>query len=247
PLKQTDVPPGIAELVTKCTAKKPAERPQGFAPVCAELEKIQAGLEPSAPVTEPPGRPAWLIPTAALVFLLIAGLMMWVLLRKPKETGPAFAKTLSTSTGEMELVSAGPFLFGQKKESVILPSFYVDKTEVTNQAYAGFAKATGRAVPEGFPQDKPDLPVVNVSILDAQAFAAWAGKRLPNAREWEKAARGIDGRAFPWGNEKDPSRANVGSAGLKPVTDFSNGASPSGAVNMVGNAWELVEQLTPPS
>ena len=249
PLRQTDAPPAVADLVAKCTAKKPAERPQGFGPVCEELERILAGLEPAAaPPAEAPGRPAWLIPAAALVFFLIAGLMMWFFLGKPKQdTGPAFAKMLNTPAGEMELVPAGPFLFGEKKESVILPSFYVDKTEVSNRAYASFAAATGRVLPEGFPQDQPDLPVVNVTILDAQAFAAWAGKRLPNAREWEKAARGTDGRAFPWGNEKDPARANLASAGLKPITDFPNGASPAGALNMVGNAWELVEQLSTPS
>src|SRR5262249_9156150 len=150
--------------------------------------------------------------------------------RKPKEEiGPAFAKTLMTPTGEMLLVPAGPFLFGEKKESIILPSFYVDKTEVTNRAYAEFCKASNHAVPEDFPQDQPDMPVVNVSILDAQEFARWAGKRLPNAREWEKAARGTDGRMFPWGNEKDKSRANIESVELKPAADYGNGASPAGA------------------
>jgi formylglycine-generating enzyme required for sulfatase activity len=250
PLKQTDAPAGIAELVSRCTAKDPAQRPQGFGPVCAELESILARLEPAAapalPSAEPAGRPAWLIPAAAFVVLLIAALLYFVT-RQTAPTGPAFAKSISTATGEMLLVPAGPFQFGEKRESLILPSFYIDRTEVPNRAYAEFCKATGRALPEGFPGDKPDLPVVNVSILDAQAFAAWAGKRLPNAREWEKAARGDDGRLYPWGNEKDPARANIGGTGLKPVTEHPNGASPAGALQMVGNAWELVEQLNEPS
>jgi serine/threonine protein kinase len=251
PLKQTDAPPGIAELVSKCTAKDPAQRPQGFGPVCADLEKILASLEPgtaASPVAEPPGRPAWMIPSAAVALFLIAAVMMYFIVgRKKDDIGPSFAKTLSTPSGEMVIVPAGPFQFGEKKESIILPSYYVDKTEVSNQAYAAFCKATNHALPDKFPADKPNLPVVGVSILDAQEFARWAGKRLPNAREWEKAARGADGRLFPWGNEKDAARANVGGSELKPVTDYANGASPSGALNMVGNAWEFVEQLATPS
>ena len=119
--------------------------------------------------------------------------------------------TISTPTGEMVLVPAGSFLFGEKKEPVSLPAFYIDKTEVTNAAYADFCRATNRPLPPAFPRKSAGLPVVNVSILDAQLFVKWAGKRLPTAREWEKAARGTDGRDFPWGNEADPSKANIDS------------------------------------
>jgi serine/threonine-protein kinase len=151
----------------------------------------------------------------------------------------------------MVLVPEGPFLFGEKKESVTLPAFYIDKTEVTNDAYGKFCKATGHALPQGFDAAHSDFPVVHVSVVDAQSFARWAGKRLPNAREWEKAARGADGRLFPWGSDHDASRANVadnaaGGKRLQPVAGFANGASPCGALQMVGNVWELVEQLTPP-
>jgi serine/threonine-protein kinase len=250
PLQQTDAPAGVAELVSKCTAKDPAQRPKGFGPVAAELEAILAALEPAtaqAPPVEPPGRPAWMIPVAAFLLLAVAAGLYFLLLKPKEQLGPAFAKTLATPTGEMLLVSAGPFQFGEKKESLILPSYYIDKTEVSNRAYADFCKTTGRALPDAFPQDKPDLPVVNVTILDAKDFAAWAKKRLPNAREWEKAARGSDGRLYPWGNDADASRANVKSSALRPVNDFPGGASPAGALQMVGNAWELVEELRNPS
>ena len=88
-------------------------------------------------------------------------------------------------------------------------------------------------------------PVVNVLILDARAFAAWAGKRLPKGREWEKAARGKEGFLYPWGNELDTARANVGSGKLLPVSALPSGASPYGALNMSGNVWELVDRGEP--
>jgi formylglycine-generating enzyme required for sulfatase activity len=147
----------------------------------------------------------------------------------------------------MVLVGAGEFASGGDKERIALPAFYIDQTEVPNVEYAKFCMATNRPPPDGFPADKPDYPVVNVTLADARAFAAWARKRLPNALEWEKAARGVDGRAFPWGNERDSTRANVGTYQLRPVNDFANGASPFGALQMVGNVWEYVDQLRPPT
>jgi serine/threonine-protein kinase len=147
----------------------------------------------------------------------------------------------------MVLVPEGDFEFGEKKAKAHLPAFYIDKTEVSNAAYAAFCSATGRPLPKGFPQDKPNYPVVNVTVLDAHQFANWAGKRLPTSKEWEKAARGEDGRTFPWGNEKDSARANVGGRDLEAVDSHADGASPYGVLNMVGNVWEYVEQLSVPS
>jgi formylglycine-generating enzyme required for sulfatase activity len=283
PLYQAGAPQSACYLVASCTAKNPADRPQGFAPVCAELERMIADVEaatvavpspttaapasaaaaaakPAASPTAravgaaPSSRPAWLIPAVVAAVLLIAAIGYLVMRPKPEAAATAGATgaaalpaTLASSSGDMILIPAGVFEFGEKKVSVPLPAFYIDKTEVTNAAYAEFSKATGRPLPKDFPQDKPDYPVVNVTVLEAHAFATWAGKRLPSSKEWEKAARGQDGRAFPWGNENDPSRANLGTKKLRPANAFPNGASPYGALQMVGNAWEFTEQISQPS
>ena len=261
PLHQAGVPQAVCDLVATCTAKSPAERPQGFGPICQELERVLLEQEaPTALLPEmqplpPPAKntPGWLLPVVILV-ALVATVGLYFATR-PKHgpieptgpTGPVLAKSIPTPTGEMVLVPAGTFLFGEKKQPVDQPAFYVDKTEVTNAAYEAFCRAKGRPLPEHFQADKPDYPVVWVSFLDAQAFAQWADKRLPTAREWEKAARGPDGWSFPWGNQPDPSRVNLKSKGARPVGDLASGASPYGALNMVGNVWELVDQSNPPN
>jgi formylglycine-generating enzyme required for sulfatase activity len=262
PLRQAGAPEAICSLVGRCTAKSPAERPQGFAPVVEELDRILADLDgPTVvlpPVTAaaqapPSPRPAWIIP-AILAAAAIIGAGVYFATRPSSvpaakvETPAAKSPpaTISTSTGDMVLVPAGNFLFGEKKEQVTLPAFYIDKTEVTNAAYAAFCQAANRPLPPAFPANQPDLPVVNVSILDAQLFVKWAGKRLPNAREWEKAARGADGRDFPWGNDPDASKANINTNQIQPVTGYPAGASPFGALQMVGNVWELVDEFKTP-
>jgi formylglycine-generating enzyme required for sulfatase activity len=90
---------------------------------------------------------------------------------------------------------------------------------------------------------------VNITFIDAISFAQWADKRLPTSAEWEKAARGTDGRLYPWGNDPDRTRANVAKArhsGVQgetlPVTALQAGASPFGVLNLVGNVWELVDE-----
>ena len=250
PLQQSGAPQAICDLVGRCTMKTPAERPQGMAPVSAELERMVADLEaPTAllPVVTPeppPPRPAWVVP-AILALIVVVGLGLYFVLKpKPPVKLP---KTLSLPSGDMVLVEEGTFLYGALKESVLLKAFYVDRTEVTNRAYGEFCDATHHDRPQGFPTDKPAYPVVNVAFADAKAFASWAGKRLPTGPEWEKAARGNDGRVYPWGDAQDPARANVNTKELRPATDFPEGASPCGALNMVGNVWEWTVQSKEPA
>jgi len=245
PLQKAGVPEPLCALTGKCIAKTPAERPQGLGVVRRELEQI---LAPPPPPAEPAPASSrlWVIPVAAVLVLAILTAAYFVL--RPKaviDTPPKkveLSPVLSLGTGEMVLIP----------DATPAP-FYIDRTEVTNAAYASFCTARQRLLPPNFPQDRPDFPVVNITIVDAQEFAKWAGKRLPNKAEWERAARGADARAYPWGNTPDATLANVqdnttlSSHTLMPVDSFRQGASPYGVWQMAGNAWEFVDEPITPS
>ncbi len=147
----------------------------------------------------------------------------------------------------MTLIPAGEFLMGnpagsgglpdeQPQRLISLSPFWIDNYEVTNEAYARFILATGHRAPENanpastlWESNLPisgigNHPVVNVSWDDAVAYCAWAGKRLPTEAEWEKAARGTDGRLYPWGNDWDLTKANSASYWAGRTIDFESGA-----------------------
>lgn len=182
--------------------------------------------------------------------LATAGGLIWYKRQPQLRTLPF---TMQTPTGTMYLVPAGQVLQGPNDERSVVPAFYLDQTEVSNEQYRRFAEATGHALPPQFSSDKPELPVVNVTIADATEFCKWAGKRLPDPIEWEKAARGSRGGKFPWGEDADPNRANVADnpewkgQGLLPADSMPQHASPSRALHMVGNAAEYVRTTVPPS
>jgi eukaryotic-like serine/threonine-protein kinase len=247
PLRQGLCPENIVTLIGKCVAKNAAERPQSMSLVQREIEKALEPPKPAAPAGKPAPKRGGLIAAISAIAVLAIVLTLFFSLRKKEEPAAPPAKkelsaTLSTPTGEMVLIPAGT-----------MPAFYMDRTEVTNEAYGQFCSVKQRPLPPGFPQNHPDLPVVNITIVDAQEFAKWAGKRLPNRAEWEAAARGADGRAYPWGSKHDASLANVSdnatlsTHALLPVSSFTQGASPHGVLQMAGNAWEFVDELTTPS
>jgi serine/threonine protein kinase len=265
-LREAGVPPELVEFVARSTAKDPAQRPQGFRTIAEELTKIQeqqatstAPLPTPVPAAPKSRAPLWIGLSAAL--LLAVGLGAWFITRPrpaasasiPAVARPVLPASLALPSGDMVLVPAGAFQFGPDRQPVTLPDYYVDRTEVTNGAYLAFSNATGHPLPPDFPRDKPDYPVVNVSLIDAEQFAHWAGKRLPNAREWEKAARGTHGSLFPWGDEPNAHKANVADNNslakhaLMPVDAFGEGASPYHVLQMVGNAWELVNEPVKPT
>jgi len=176
----------------------------------------------------------------------------------------------------------------QPVRSVYLDAYFIDRYEVTNRQFARFVESTGHVTQaeelgggqvwgrEGWflqaraswrqpmgPGDSidglDDHPVVQVSWNDAKAYCAWESKRLPSEAEWEKSARGIDARDYPWGRDFDPARLNFcdaecvqlptfndrsvsdGYARTAPVGSFPGGVSPYGTLDMVGNVWEWVE------
>ena len=131
-----------------------------------------------------------------------------------------------------------------------LDAFYVDRTETSNAQHKECV-AAGRCRPAKVFHDMPELgndefPVVGVDHADAVKYCAWRGKRLPTEAEWERAARGLLERRWPWGDRFDPSLANMrhevdGWKTAAPVTAFPGGVSPVGALNMAGNVWEWTQ------
>lgn len=177
---------------------------------------------------------------------------------------------------EMILIPGVEFLMGsdegpakhRPRHTARVDSFYIDRFPVTNQEYKRFVDETGHAAPHyevswcdtrdynwdpqmrSFPEGRADHPVVLVTWKDAVAYAQWAGKRLPTEAEWELAARGTDGRLWPWGNNAAAGRGNTREASLGTTTSVyrysPQGDSPAGVADMIGNVWEWTSSLFRP-
>lgn len=230
--------PGLAEAETMVTPVPPAAAPAGIA-VKEEKKKGRGGV----------------LAAAALAVVAVAAVGGYFVTRNQgagepkKETGAAksLAPVIQDANGSMFLVAAGPFVFGSddaespnKKQTVELPAFYVDATEVSCGQYVKFAETTGRGGDLADMKKDATLPATGVTAEDARAYCAWTGKRLPDEREWEKAARGADGRVYPWGNQALASPGR-----LVAVDEYPERQSPSRALGMSGNAFEWTSTAFP--
>jgi formylglycine-generating enzyme required for sulfatase activity len=152
---------------------------------------------------------------------------------------------------EMEFVRvpAGPFIYGEGKtqRTIELQEFWIGRAPVTNAQYKQFVDATSHEAPYYWrdgksPASMLDHPVTSISWKKVVAFCDWAGLTLPAEEQWEKAARGSDGRIWPWGNQEPTDNyCNFGNiiGSTTPVGKYSpQGNSPYGCVDMVGNVWE---------
>ncbi len=137
------------------------------------------------------------------------------------------------------------------QHNVHLSAYQISRYEITNAQYRAFIEATRRPTPRGHQGEETwkdenfnadTQPVVGVTWFDAQAFAEWIGGSLPTEAQWERAARGTEGRIYPWGNDPPKARYHANFARRynrpTPVGQFPNGASPNGIADLAGNVWE---------
>ncbi len=250
----------VAAAVPACAAAQ--ERPTERVSPAPEVNSTAVVWRTPEPPTNPQAGDVWMNPRDGMEMVYVAS-GEFIL-------GTSDAQ-IDAWLGEHPTDERSWFEGEQPQCQVNLPGYWIGRTEVTNAQYLLFVQATGQRAPEHWEDGRPpagleNFPVVNVSWEDARAYCAWAGGRLPTELEWEKAARGADGRVFPWGNEWDATRyrnfeAVTGRSyasntervsavlawsrehdgvreGPVAVGSYPSGASPYGCQDMAGNVWE---------
>jgi len=221
-----------AALLVSCSSAAPAAPPTDL-PADTPVQEPAATATPeptatTAPTATPLPGDTQTRPTDGMVMVYV----------------PAASYTMGSETGNGNELPL---------HTVNLDSFWIDQTEVTNAMYTQCVADGACELPSEYLMDRihsyysdppaDDYPVVNMDWYRAEAYCNWAGARLPTEAEWELAARGTDGRIYPWGNEAPTDNLtntfrHVGD--LQPVGSYPDAASPYGALDMAGNAWEWV-------
>jgi formylglycine-generating enzyme required for sulfatase activity len=182
--------------------------------------------------------------------------------RDPISRGSINSSLLPTILNEQDqtlmiLINAGRYFLGPKKlstrgtldannsEFTILAAFYIDRTEITVAQYRKYQPKYNEKPFTGG-KDCPDCPAMAINWIQASKYCRWAGKRLPQEKEWEAAARGVTNFSYPWGEAFQPYRANLfgetdGHLFSAPVGSFQSGTSAGGVMDMSGNVWEWVD------
>ena len=167
---------------------------------------------------------------------------------------PAAMYTFRPSRGFLSPNEVIPYPGDSTTRIIPMRRFFIDETPVTNEAYLAFIRSAKyrpadtvnylRHWVNGHPRKNEEHhPVVWVSLDDARAFARWAAKRLPTEVEWQYAAQGTDGRKYPWGNMFDSTKCNWSVGVTTPVAAFPSGRSPFGVLDLIGNVWQLTNDV----
>jgi len=215
--RETDLPPAFRPIILKAMARDPENRYPNLTEMLREMGAAFQTRQTPADQAPPPS-PSMVRPAPGV----------------PSAVGGT-ASLVAAAQTELVLVPAGEFLFGQQAQRAELPAFLIDKYPVTNAQFARLKPA------HRFPPGEENHPATNLTWLEANAYARQVGKRLPSEAEWEKAARGTDGRNYPWGNHYSPELCNtfesrIGSS--TPVDAYPDGQSPCGVMDLAGNVWE---------
>lgn len=245
---RTDVPEYLENLVQASLTVDPNERIQNAADIHRAIissNYTSARVRPTADITRiPPRRGVWVAVITGLL-AVAATVVLWLQLSRESTPSPGVAPIDSG----MVLIAGGTYTIGNNDVAgarpahpVQLSSFGLGRREVTVAEYRAYIEAVRMPAP-WVSQPDASLPVTGVRYAEAENYCRWRhpdGGRLPTEAEWEAAARGFEGRPYPWGREWRSDAANIDSVrGVPvPVGNYSSGSSPEGVDDLIGNVWE---------